>query len=165
MQKEVLLKEIKPHPNLKKFTERFAEQKKILHDPGIFTPEAALLINKLLPMTVVRKGKNYLYISGHITYCLIAQMFDPRAKINVEVIKRANVKELNQYICSDLLLLPILAGLAKPEIGERYDMLKKNSDCDLRDLFTVHNQKDLCRALNCSRNTLFKSIIQEGSND
>lgn len=161
MRKEVFLKDIKPHPELKKFTEQFSRQKKILQDPGIFTAEAALLIGKLLPITAIQKGKSYLCISGYVGYCLLAQTCDPAVKIEIEVIKRPPVTKLNQYICGDLLLLPIVAALTKSEIGERYDVLMNNLDCNFGDLFAVSRQKDICKALGCSRNTLFKHTYRE----
>jgi len=166
MRKEVLLKEIKPHPRLKKLTAKFAGQKKILHDPRLLTPEAALLISKLLPIKVIEKDKSYLYISGHLTYGLIAQMFDPATTLEVEIIRSLSEKQINQYICGDSLLLPIVAGIAKPEIGERYDVVANNLDCNLEDLLFYRRQKDLCRALDCSRNTFFKHMNrQEKSNE
>lgn len=156
MRKEVFLREIKPHPDLAKLTERFAHQKKILQDPGIFTVETALLVSKILPITAIPKGNSYLYIAGNVTYCLLTQTCAPEAKIDIEVIKRPPVTKLNQYICGDLLLLPIVAALTKSEIGERYDVLMNNLDCNIGDLFAVSWQKDICKALGCSRNTLFK---------
>lgn len=165
MQKEVFLKEIKPHPQLKKLTAKFAGQKRILHDPRLLTPEAVLLINKLLPIKVIEKDKYYLYISGHLTYCLSAQIFSPETIIIVDMIKAPPRKEIDKYICGDLLLIPIVTGLARPEIGERYDVLANNLDCNLEDLLFFRRQKDLCKALDCSPNTLFKHKRQENSND